>query len=120
MLISVAVVFFGVVLIFSGLLAYLGKWTGWAESSSYLIYGGFAALFFGLAFVFPYIHGALVPKGSPWNGLMLPVAATLWGISVIGFWWMPSFMLPNWFIQGREERRRAERASRELRKWLES
>ncbi|QIK62944.1 hypothetical protein G7068_06840 [Leucobacter viscericola] len=117
-MISVFVVSFGVILMLSGLLAYLGKWTGWAESSAYLICGGFAALFFGVAFVFPYIHAALVPKGSILSGWLVPIAATLWGVSIIGFWWLPSFLLPKWFIQGREERRRLERLARDLKKGL--
>ncbi|MDI6022428.1 hypothetical protein QBL02_02595 [Leucobacter sp. UT-8R-CII-1-4] len=41
--ISLLILFPGVVLVCAGILASTGKWTGWAESANYLIYGGFAA-----------------------------------------------------------------------------
>lgn len=106
---------FGLGLSVGGVFAYLGRWRGWAERSAYGYCGGFATLFIGLAMLIPLMY-RVFPSGSFGHGVLIYLWLPPLVVGVIGYWWMPKFLLPRWFVTEREEQRRLERSRRAARR----
>lgn len=83
--------------VIGGILAYSGIWKGWIRvARGYGTYMGFCLLYFGIAL----IAGAIAVTagvGTPWGISLLVLAALLVVVSIVGFWWLPSFLQPAWF-----------------------
>ena len=56
------------------------------------------------------------PRDALPRELLFFISVPLLWCGVIGLWWMPAFLLPKWFRDGREERRKMERATSEAQK----
>lgn len=99
-------------LVAAGILSYTGRWKTWAYRAGFAHCGGFAALFIGIALM----NSQIMSIASTWTVFSESFVFFAWGgfniAAVLGFWWMPAFMLPAWFRDGRDLRRRAERAAR--------
>lgn len=109
--ISLIILAVGLALVLAGVLAYSGKWTGWAESTSYLICGPFAAPLFGVAFILFSLAGSFSALSFVYSpAVFFPVM----GLAGIAFFALPGFLLPRWFRTGRKSWRELERAAQEL------
>lgn len=98
-----AVVLFGAAaFVVLGLLAYTGVWRRWMVSArGYGTYMGFSIFYIGIAL----ITGALAVSVAPANRTLFiflsAVAAVIMLVAIVGFWWLPNFLLPRWFREWR-------------------
>lgn len=111
---SIGLILLGILGVIAGARAYAGRWRGWAERTGYSHSAGFAALYAGLGAI---ALGAflLAPRDIISPAVALAVGIPLLWCGIIGFWWLPGFMLPSWFRDGRAQRRSVERSVREAR-----
>ncbi|MFC7400858.1 hypothetical protein [Citricoccus sp. GCM10030269] len=100
----------GVLLVASGVLAYTGHYKGWLMLKSFLpgwpgLAGGYIGVMILLAVFLPLVGDAMPPL------LFLVFAAVLFVsmlIGIIGMFWMPRFLLPQWVKETQDEMRRGE------------
>ncbi len=112
---SIGLIIFGLCAAVAGLSAYTGRWRGWAQRSGYSNNLGFSLAYIGIGFALMGIFIAF-PQGTVPINLLIAVWMTLNGCGVIGYFWLPAFMLPKWFLESRDVFREAERAAKDLRK----
>lgn len=81
-----------------GVVSYTGVWKGWITvGRGFGSTIGFASLWLGLAFAVGTI-GLLVSPYSRLAFFMLAgVAAALLVVALVGFFWLPAFLLPRWY-----------------------
>ena len=112
---TIAMVLVGLCAMVPGVFAYRGSWRNWAIRSGFTHNLGFSLVYIGAGFAT--IGGLLAfPLNTFPTNLIIAIWVLLCGIGIIGFFWLPSFMLPRWFIAGRDERRDIERAAADLRR----
>lgn len=92
-----------------GILAYTGVWKGWIR----VVRGfgstiGFACLWVGLAFLAGVLASAVDGTSAVASTILFVVAAILLGITVVGLFWLPQFLLPRWYRVLRGEANAAE------------
>lgn len=98
----------GILLVVSGILAYTGKYRAWLMLKSFFpgwpgLAGGYIGVFMLLALYLPLIGESLPPI------LFLLAAAVTFlslALGIIGMFWLPNFLLPQWI---REQKRRMAR-----------
>lgn len=109
------IIAFGFTLMLCGMLAYAGRWKKWAHAHGFELNWGFSTLYLGIALL---LTGLLKLLPEAW--VTVESVGVIWVIfgvpSIFGLWWMPAFMLPQWFRDGREELRATDRAIANARK----
>ncbi|MGP3536617.1 hypothetical protein ACTU3I_17640 [Microbacterium sp. RD1] len=84
--------------IVAGVLAYTGRWKGWiATARGYGTYIGFSLLYLGVAFALAGLALSLADVSRPAFLILIAVAGVALVLAVIGFWWLPRFLVPEWF-----------------------
>lgn len=106
-MILVGLIALGTVSVFAGIMAYLGRWRRWAESSAYVFHYGFSLLYFGSGILCLTVSAAM-PRQLELVDKLFVVWGPLMAVGLFSVVWLPAFMLPRWF---REER--AEHSERE-------
>ena len=87
----------------AGVLAYTGVWKGWIRTvRGYGTYMGFCLLYVGIA-LFAAAAAVTVTVTTPWGTMLLVLAGALMLVAIVGFWWLPSFLQPEWFRRLRGE-----------------
>lgn len=112
--VSIGLILLGFLGVVAGARAYAGRWRSWAERTGYSHSAGFAALYAGCGAIALGVF-LLSPRDTISPVVALAVGIPLLWCGIIGFWWLPGFMLPSWFRDGRAQRRRGERSIRETR-----
>lgn len=81
-----------------GVLSYTGTWKGWIRvRRGFGSTIGFASLWLGLAFAVVTVAVFLESSSRPIFFVLSGIAAALLVIAIIGFFWLPRFLLPEWF-----------------------
>lgn len=81
-----------------GVVSYTGAWKGWiGVRRGYGATIGFASLWLGLAFALGTVALAVESFWRPAFFVLSGVAAILLVIAIVGFFWLPRFLLPKWF-----------------------
>lgn len=100
----------GALLIVSGYFAYRGKYVAWLQLKSILPgWPGLAGLYLGIWMVLFPVVGWLLEVAKP-LGAVVAVFAWLPSLllGLIGLFWLPRFLLPQWIKDDIEEIRRGE------------
>lgn len=81
-----------------GVLSYTGLWKGWIRvRRGYGSTIGFASLWLGLAFAVGTSAIAIGASSGPVFLVLSGIAAALLAVAMIGMFWLPRFVLPEWF-----------------------
>lgn len=108
-------ILFGMGALAAGTTAYSGRWRKWAHRSGYGHNFGFSLFYFGVAFIFMGVSLSISQGIIPINALIVVWVMLAW-CGIISYFWLPKFLLPTWFREGREVMVQAERAAKDLRK----
>lgn len=100
----------GAILVVSGYFAYRGKYVAWMLMKSFLPgWPGLAGLFLGIWMILFPVVGWLIDVAKPLGAL---VVVFVWFpsllLGIIGMFWLPRFLLPQWIKDDIEEIRRGE------------
>lgn len=98
------------ILIVGGLLAYRGHFKGWLMLKSIFPgWPGLAQLYLGVGLGCVLMYGLLKPYLPPLVVLLVAAVAFMGMVlGILGMFWLPSFLLPDWIKHAREEMRRGE------------
>jgi len=87
-----------------GVLSYTGTWKGWIRvRRGYGSTIGFASLWLGLSFAVATGAFLMEPLSRPSFFVLSGLAAGLLIVAIVGFFWLPRFLLPEWFRVLRED-----------------
>ncbi len=84
----------GALFVLAGVLAYTGRWRSWTATSMWLPRVVFGTVFAGIALWFICLGLALHGK---WAHVVTDVAGVFGLAFVISAFWLPAFLLPQWF-----------------------
>lgn len=88
----------GLAFLAMGVLAYTGTWKGWIRvRRGYGSTIGFAWLWLGLSFTTASVALLFASASRPLFTVLLAVAAVLLVVAIVGFFWLPRFLLPAWY-----------------------
>ena len=94
-----------------GIASYKGYFRWWATDFMYVLYWGFSMLYMGIALLIPLSFMFFGKPPEPFGGIITSVFVVCCCLILVSFFWMPTFMLPKWFIEGRAEQKEWERIS---------
>lgn len=81
-----------------GIVAYTGVWKGWIRvRRGFGATIGFAWLWLGLAFGVGTVALMVESASRSTFFVLIGFAAVLLLIAIVGFFWLPRFLLPRWF-----------------------
>ena len=88
----------GPVFVVMGVVAYSGAWKGWIRvRRGYGSTMGFAWLWIGLAFTIAALAMAIEGISRSAAMTLLIVAVVPFAVALVGFFWLPKFLLPSWY-----------------------
>ncbi|MBM3717332.1 MAG: hypothetical protein FJW64_16710 [Actinobacteria bacterium] len=88
----------GIAFLALGVVAYSGVWKGWIRvRRGYGSTIGFAWLWLGLSFTTASVATSMAAASRPLLLVLLAVAAVLLVVAIVGFFWLPPFLLPAWY-----------------------
>ncbi|MGC0370795.1 hypothetical protein [Microbacterium sp. SLBN-111] len=88
----------GPIFLAMGIVAYSGVWKGWIRvRRGYGSTMGFAWFWLGLAFTIAALAMAIDDISLPAAMTLLIVAVVPFLVALLGFFWLPRFLLPSWF-----------------------
>ena len=88
----------GLVFVLAGIVAYTGLWKGWIRvRRGYGSTIGFAWLWLGLSFSTAGAAVLVDDSSRAASTILVGAAGLLFVIAVVGFFWLPAFLLPRWY-----------------------
>lgn len=109
-------VLFALACIVIGVASYTGRFRWWATEFAYGWYAGFSLFYVGVIFLIPAGFSVFGPPPEPFMGILFSIFVICSFPVMFSFYLMPSFLLPQWFIEGREGYRQWEQLGVALRK----
>lgn len=88
----------GLVFVVAGIVAYTGLWKGWIRvRRGYGSTIGFASLWLGLSFSVAGVAVLVDDYSRIAAMILIGVAGVLFVLAAVGFFWLPTFLLPRWY-----------------------
>lgn len=94
-----------------GIASYKGYFRWWATDFMYVYYAGFSMLYMGIILLIPFGFMLFGKPPEPFRGVIYFVFVVCCFLIIVSFFWMPTFLLPKWFIEGRAKQKEWERIS---------
>ena len=93
-----------------GVCAYLGVWKNWARfTRGYGTTIGFSWLYLGIAFTLMNLGAVIAQTQRTVFLVLFAISLAVLLFAIIGFWWLPSALLPEWFKRTRAAALRREK-----------
>ncbi len=90
--------FVSILFLAGGIVAYTGLWKGWIRvRRGFGATIGFAWLWLGLGFAMGTLALLVEPYSRPAFFALIGLGAALLVVAAVGFFWLPRFLLPQWF-----------------------
>lgn len=92
---------YGLICFLFGIGAYRGYIRWWAESFGYVLYWGFSLLYLGIIVLTAVFVANVGDEIQPLRAVIRHLLTVACGVVLVSIFWMPNFLLPSWFKDGR-------------------